>query len=57
MAIKIYVDQGHNPRNPNAGAEGNGYREQDLVYSAVIMLPDELMSATWSAIDDPSQKI
>lgn len=32
MAAKIYIDQGHNPRNPNAGAEGNGYREQDLVY-------------------------
>lgn len=33
MAIKIYLDQGHNPVNPNAGAEGNGFREQDLVYS------------------------
>ena len=33
MAIKIYIDQGHNPQNPNAGAEGNGYREQDLVYT------------------------
>ena len=32
MAIKIYVDQGHNPVNPNAGAEGNGLREQDIVY-------------------------
>lgn len=32
MAIKIYIDQGHNPRNPNAGAEGNGYKEQDIVY-------------------------
>ena len=32
MAIKIFIDQGHNPVNPNAGAEGNGYREQDLVY-------------------------
>ncbi len=32
MAIKIYIDQGHNPVNPNAGAEGNGLREQDLVY-------------------------
>lgn len=30
---KIYIDQGHNPQNPNAGAEGNGYREQDLVYT------------------------
>ena len=33
MAIKIYIDQGHNPMNPNAGAEGNGYREQDLMYA------------------------
>ena len=32
MAIKIYIDQGHNPENPNAGAEGNGLREQDLTY-------------------------
>ena len=33
MAIKIYIDQGHNPQNPNAGAEGNGYREQDITYA------------------------
>ncbi len=33
MALKIYIDQGHNPQNPNAGAEGNGLREQDLVYT------------------------
>ena len=32
MAIKIYIDQGHNPKNPNAGAEGNGLREQDITY-------------------------
>ncbi len=32
MAIKIFVDQGHNPENPNAGAEGNGLREQDITY-------------------------
>ena len=32
MAIKIYIDQGHNPASPNAGAEGNGLREQDIVY-------------------------
>lgn len=32
MAIKIYVDQGHNPRDYNTGAEGNGYYEQDLTY-------------------------
>jgi len=32
MAVKIYIDQGHNPENPNAGAEGNGLREQDITY-------------------------
>ena len=32
MVIKIYIDQGHNPQNPNAGAEGNGYREQDITF-------------------------
>ncbi len=38
MAIKIYIDQGHNPQSPNAGAEGNGYREQDLVYRIGVEL-------------------
>ena len=33
MAIKIYIDQGHNPNPPNTGAEGNGYREQDISYT------------------------
>ena len=32
MAIKIYIDQGHNPRGFNTGAEGNGYFEQDITY-------------------------
>jgi N-acetylmuramoyl-L-alanine amidase len=32
VATKIYIDQGHNPVNPNAGAEGNGLREQNIVY-------------------------
>lgn len=31
--IKIMIDPGHNPQGINAGAEGNGYREQDLVYA------------------------
>lgn len=31
--FKIYIDQGHNPQNPNAGSEGNGLREQDIVYN------------------------
>ena len=38
MAIRIYIDQGHNPISPNAGAEGNGYREQDLVYRIGVAL-------------------
>ncbi len=32
MSIKIYVDQGHNPRSFNTGAEGNGLYEQDITY-------------------------
>ncbi len=44
MAIKIYIDQGHNPQNPNAGAEGNGLREQDLVYPIGVELA-ELLNA------------
>lgn len=32
MAIKIYVDQGHNPYGYNTGAEGNGFFEQDLTF-------------------------
>ncbi len=42
MAIKVYIDQGHNPRNPNSGAEGNGYREQDIVYEIGIRLAELL---------------
>lgn len=42
MAIKIYIDQGHNPVNPNAGAEGNGLREQDIVYKIGQLLADRL---------------
>ena len=42
MAIKVYIDQGHNPQAPNSGAEGNGYREQDIVYRIGIELYDLL---------------
>ena len=44
MAIKIYIDQGHNPKNPNAGAEGNGLREQDIVFAVGIRLAELLRS-------------
>lgn len=42
MAIKIFIDQGHNPTNPNAGAEGNGYYEQDINYEVGIILGERL---------------
>lgn len=38
MAIKIFIDQGHNPVNPNAGAEAGGFREQDINYQVGIRL-------------------
>ena len=44
MAIKIYVDQGHNPQSPNAGAEGNGLVEQDLTYEIGARLASLLRS-------------
>ena len=42
MAIKIFVDQGHNPSGFNAGAEGNGLREQDITYTVGAYLADIL---------------
>ena len=40
--IKIFIDQGHNPQGVNAGAEGFGYREQDITYQVGIYLRDIL---------------
>ncbi len=42
MAIKIFIDQGHNPKNVNAGAEGFGLREQDITYNVGMYLADLL---------------
>ena len=44
MAIKIFIDQGHNPRNPNAGAEGNGLYEQDITYKVGELTAEYLRS-------------
>lgn len=44
MAIKIYIDQGHNPSSPNAGAEGNGFVEQDITYEIGVRLANLLRS-------------
>lgn len=43
MAIKIYIDQGHNPEGINAGAEGFGIREQDITYQVGHFLFDILL--------------
>ena len=40
--IKIFIDQGHNPTNPNAGAEANGLREQDITYDVGVRLANLL---------------
>lgn len=42
MAIRIFVDQGHNPSGFNAGAEGFGLREQDITYNVGAYLADIL---------------
>ncbi len=42
MAIRIFIDQGHNPSGINAGAEGNGLREQDVTYNVGIYLANLL---------------
>ena len=44
MSIKIYLDQGHNPREFNTGAEGNGFFEQDITYDIGIRLYNLLLS-------------
>lgn len=36
--MRIFIDQGHNPQNPNAGAEANGVREQDVTYAVGVDL-------------------
>jgi N-acetylmuramoyl-L-alanine amidase len=43
LAIKIFIDQGHNPTgSPNAGATGNGLHEEDITYQVGAYLADLL---------------
>lgn len=44
MAIRVFVDQGHNPGNINAGASGNGLVEASITYQVGIYLA-ELLAA------------
>ena len=42
MAVKIFIDQGHNPFGFNSGAEANGLKEQDVTYNVGIYLAELL---------------
>lgn len=42
MAIRIFIDQGHNPYGPNTGAEGYGLKEQDITYEVGVLLAELL---------------
>jgi N-acetylmuramoyl-L-alanine amidase len=43
LAIKIFIDQGHNPRGAvNAGAEANGVNEGEVNYNVGIYLAQML---------------
>ena len=42
MAIKIFIDQGHNPIEVNTGAEGFGLKEQDITYNVGVFLANLL---------------
>lgn len=42
MAIKIFIDQGHNPGNINAGASGYGLTEAEITYNVGIYLANLL---------------
>jgi len=44
MSIKIFIDQGHNPQGFNAGAEGNGLKEQDINFAVGLELYDLLQA-------------
>lgn len=44
MAIKIFIDQGHNPSTVNVGAEGFGMQEADITYNVGAYLADMLDS-------------
>ena len=42
LAIKIFVDQGHNPSGHNTGAENSGVYEQDITYNVGMYLAEML---------------
>ena len=44
MAIKIFIDQGHNPKGPNTGSVGNGLNEADVTYRVGELLKQYLLN-------------
>lgn len=44
MAIRVFIDQGHNPGNINAGAAGFGLMEAQVTYQVGMDLRDYLLA-------------
>lgn len=44
MPIKIFIDQGHNPKSYNTGASGNGLDEHDVTYNVGLYLYELLVN-------------
>ena len=40
--MKIFIDQGHNPRGTDTGAAYNGLKEQDVTFTIGKLLADRL---------------
>lgn len=61
MPIRVFIDQGHNPSGVNAGAEGNGLREQDVTYvvgqSLAGMLRDDPRFAVRLSRNTPTESL
>lgn len=55
MAIRIFIDQGHNPGGVNGGAEGNGLLEQDVTYNVGIYL-NNLLNSDSRFVSEVSRK-
>ena len=44
MAIKIFIDPGHNPSGVNVGSSGNGLNEADVTYRVGTSLKNLLLN-------------
>ena len=54
MAIRIFIDQGHNPSGMNAGAEGNGLSYGK--YSSCIAMQNPLSAYCYPSLRSPNNQ-